>query len=145
MGPMPYVAMHRARTRTAPLPGRRRQGSVPPEATAYAHRDAAYLLEVIARSPEREGFEEHADWARATQQAMGPWATGGGYVNFTSEPGQDKVQASYPPDTCARLVAVKDQDDPTDLFRLDQNIRPSGRRRPTAFPRREWEGTRPAR
>jgi FAD/FMN-containing dehydrogenase len=103
-------------------------GRVPAEATAYAHRDAAYVLEIIARSPERNGFEDHADWARATQQAMGPWATGGGYVNFTSEPGQDKVKASYPPDTYARLVAVKDQYDPTNLFRLNQNIRPSGRR-----------------
>jgi FAD/FMN-containing dehydrogenase len=103
-------------------------GRVPAEATAYAHRDAAYVLEIIARSPERNGFEDHADWARATQQAMGLWATGGGYVNFTSEPGQDKVQASYPPDTYARLVAVKDQYDPTNLFRLNQNIRPSGRR-----------------
>jgi FAD/FMN-containing dehydrogenase len=103
-------------------------GRVPAEATAYAHRDAAYVLEIIARSPKRNGFEDHADWARATQQAMGSWATGGGYVNFTSEPGQDKVKASYPPDTYARLVAVKDQYDPTNLFRLNQNIRPSGRR-----------------
>ena len=57
---------------------------------------------------------------------MAPWSTGGGYVNFTAEPGQDKVQASYPPDTYARLVAVKDQDDPTNLFQLNQNIRPAG-------------------
>jgi len=47
-------------------------GRVPAEATAYAHRDAVYVLEIIARSPERNGFEDHADWARATQQAMGP-------------------------------------------------------------------------
>jgi FAD/FMN-containing dehydrogenase len=59
---------------------------------------------------------------------MDPWSTGGGYVNFTSEPGQDKVQASYPPDTYDRLVAVKDRYDPTNLFRLNQNIRPTGHR-----------------
>jgi FAD/FMN-containing dehydrogenase len=58
---------------------------------------------------------------------MDPWSTGG-YVNFTSEPGPDKVQASYPPDTYARLVAVKDRYDPTNLFRLNQNIRPTGHR-----------------
>jgi FAD/FMN-containing dehydrogenase len=98
----------------------------PASGTAFAHRNAAYVLNIIARSPEREGFEQHVDWARATHKAMDPWSTGGGYVNFTSEPGQDKVQASYPPDTHARLVAVKDRYDPTNLFRLNQNIRPSG-------------------
>ena len=58
---------------------------------------------------------------------MDPCTTGGAYVNFTSESGADKVQASYPPDTYARLVTVKDRYDPTNLFQLNQNIRPSGR------------------
>jgi FAD/FMN-containing dehydrogenase len=100
----------------------------PAGGSAFAHRDAAYILNVIARSPERQGFDEHAGWARATHAAMGPWSTGGGYVNFTSEPGQDKVRASYPPDTYARLVEVKDRYDPTNLFQLNQNIHPSGGR-----------------
>jgi FAD/FMN-containing dehydrogenase len=98
----------------------------PAGGTAFAHRNAAQVLNIIARSPDREGFQEHVDWARETHNAMDPWSTGGGYVNFTSEPGQDKVQASYPPDTYARLVAVKDRYDPTNLFQLNQNIRPSG-------------------
>jgi FAD/FMN-containing dehydrogenase len=101
---------------------------VPAAATAFAHRNAAYVLNIIARSPDRDGFAEHASWARATHQAMDPWSTGGGYVNFTSEPGQDKVQASYPPDTYARLVAAKDRYDPTNMFQLNQNIRPSAGR-----------------
>ncbi|HMA06995.1 MAG TPA: FAD-binding oxidoreductase, partial [Ramlibacter sp.] len=100
---------------------------VPAAATAFAHRNAAYVLNIIARSPEREGFPEHVGWARATHQAVDPWTTGGAYVNFTSESGADKVQASYPPDTYARLVTVKDRYDPTNLFQLNQNIRPSGR------------------
>ncbi len=98
---------------------------VPAGATAFAHRDAAYVLNVIARSTEPAGFAEHADWARAAHRAMEPWSTGGAYVNFTSEPGQDKVQASYPPGTYARLVAVKDRYDPTNIFRLNQNVQPS--------------------
>jgi FAD/FMN-containing dehydrogenase len=100
--------------------------NAPAGGTAFAHRDAAYILNIIARSPDREGFDEHVGWARTTHQAMDPWSTGG-YVNFTSEPGQDKVRASYPPDTYARLVAVKDRYDPTNLFQLNQNIHPSGR------------------
>lgn len=98
------------------------------DATAFAHRDAAYVLNIIARSPDRAGFAEHAAWARAAHRAMEPWSTGGAYVNFTSESGQDKVQASYPPDTYSRLVAVKDRYDPTNLFQLNQNIRPGVRR-----------------
>jgi len=101
--------------------------NAPAGGTAFAHRDAAYILNIIARSPDREGFDEHTGWARGAHQAMDPWSTGG-YVNFTSEPGQDKVQASYPPDTYNRLVAVKDRYDPANLFQLNQNIRPSGRR-----------------
>jgi S-adenosyl methyltransferase/Berberine and berberine like len=100
--------------------------NAPAGGTAFAHRDAAYILNIIARSPDRKGFETHAGWARATHEAMDPWSTGGGYVNFTSEPGQDKVQASYPPTTYARLVAAKDRYDPTNLFQLNQHIRPSG-------------------
>ena len=99
--------------------------TTPAGGTAFAHRNAAYILNIIARSPDRRGFEEHVGWARATHKAMDPWSTGGGYVNFTSEPGQDKVQASYPPDTYARLLDVKDRYDPTNLFRLNQNIHPS--------------------
>jgi len=100
---------------------------VPAGATAFAHRTEPYVLNIIARSPERAGFEQHADWARATHRAMDPWSRGS-YVNFTSEPGDDKARASYPPDTYTRLVAAKDRYDPTNLFRLNQNIQPSGRR-----------------
>jgi FAD/FMN-containing dehydrogenase len=109
-------------TPAAPWPG---SPPTPPRSPTVTR---AYVVNIIARSPDRAGFEQHADWARATHQAIGPWSTGGGYVNFTSEPGQDQVQASYPPDTHARLVAVKDRYDPTNLFQLNQNIRPTGHR-----------------
>jgi Berberine and berberine like len=59
---------------------------------------------------------------------MMPWSSGGSYVNFTSEPEDDKVLASHPPGTYARLVTAKDRYDPTNLFQLNQNIRPSGNR-----------------
>jgi FAD binding domain len=75
---------------------------VPAAATAFAHRSTPYVLNVIARSPDRSGFEQHVGWARATHRAMDPWS-GGAYVNFTSEPGEDRVRASYPPHTYARL------------------------------------------
>jgi FAD/FMN-containing dehydrogenase len=56
---------------------------------------------------------------------MSPSLTGGTYVNFLSAEGQDRVQAAYGADTFARLVALKDAFDPTNVFRLNQNIPPS--------------------
>jgi len=46
-------------------------------------------------------------------------------VNFTGEANPALVRASYPPDTYRRLVELKNEDDPTNLFRLNQNIPPS--------------------
>lgn len=100
-------------------------GRVRADETAFAHRDAGHILNIIARSPEAAGFDEHVKWARATNRAVTPWTTGGAYVNFTSEPGAHTVHESYPADTYARLVTVKDRYDPTNVFRLNQNIRPS--------------------
>jgi hypothetical protein len=70
---------------------------VPADATAYAHRSAPYVLNIIARSPDAAGFDAHAEWARATHRAVTPWGTGGAYVNFTTEPTQERVTAAYPP------------------------------------------------
>ena len=55
--------------------------------------------------------------------ALGPDA--GTYVNFTGDADPALVRASYPPDTYRRLVELKNQYDPTNLFRLNQNIAPS--------------------
>jgi FAD/FMN-containing dehydrogenase len=93
------------------------------DATAFSQRDQEYLVEVIARTPTAEGFGASVDWARGVTSALGPDAAM--YVNFTGEGSESIVRASYPPDTYRRLVAVKDQYDPTNLFRLNQNIPPS--------------------
>jgi FAD/FMN-containing dehydrogenase len=65
-------------------------------------------------------------WRLRKAKTLVKWSDGGAYVNFTSDQAEDRMRASYPPDTYARLVAAKDRYDPTNLFRLNQNIRPSG-------------------
>ena len=55
--------------------------------------------------------------------ALGPDVTA--YVNFTGEADTALVRASYPPDTYRRLVELKKRYDPTNLFRLNQNIAPT--------------------
>ncbi|MGH2946119.1 MAG: BBE domain-containing protein [Solirubrobacteraceae bacterium] len=68
---------------------------------------------------------------RAFAAAMRPFSTGASYLNFTPE--ADRVRDAYGEEKYARLVALKDAYDPGNLFRLNQNIRPS---RPAAEPAR---------
>ena len=92
--------------------------------TAFAHRTSPYLLNVIARSVDGVGFDGDTAWARDARTAMAGYGSDAMYVNFTGDAGADKVRASYPPQTYAKLVAVKRRYDPTNLFRLNQNITP---------------------
>ncbi|MFE7776335.1 FAD-binding oxidoreductase [Streptomyces sp. NPDC057445] len=101
---------------------------VPADATAFSQRDAGVLCNVVARAPEPTGFEEHAAWAREAREEMARHGNGATYVNFTGDAAEDKVRASYPRGVHDRLVRVKDEYDPTNLFRLNQNIRPSSTR-----------------
>jgi FAD/FMN-containing dehydrogenase len=95
---------------------------VPAGDTAFATRDQEFVLNAVARTPDATGFAAVRDWARAATDAMG----GGMYVNFTGEAGADQVRGSYPTGTYERLVAVKDRYDPANVFRLNQNVKPSG-------------------
>jgi FAD/FMN-containing dehydrogenase len=101
-------------------------GRVPADATAFGTRDRNFILNIVARSADAGGYPLAVEWARAATGALGPDAAA--YVNFTGEATEDRVQASYPKATYERLVAVKDRYDPTNLFRLNQNIRPSAHR-----------------
>ncbi len=98
-------------------------GRVPVDATAYALRDQEYIVNVVARTPTADGFTEVVEWARGVTSALGPDAAT--YVNFTGEANAGLVRASYPPETYRRLVALKDEFDPTNLFHLNQNIAPT--------------------
>ena len=55
---------------------------------------------------------------------MHPYSSGGAYVNFIMEEGQDRVQAAYR-DNYGRLAAVKARYDPHNLFHVNQNIQPA--------------------
>lgn len=95
--------------------------------TAFNHRDAAYNLAVIARWQDPSDSEPHIAWTRAAHEAMERFTTGGVYVNYLGEEGQERVRAAYGDAKYARLVALKDKYDPGNLFRLNQNILPTER------------------
>ena len=79
---------------------------------------------VISRWTDRATASTHIDWSRRTSEAVRPFASGGVYVNYLDAEGGDRVRAAYGPAKYERLVAVKRKYDPTNLFRVNQNIPP---------------------
>ncbi|MFS4106255.1 BBE domain-containing protein [Streptomyces sp. PD-S100-1] len=103
---------------------------MPADATAFGRRDAGVLCDVIARSPTAAGFDGGGLRGPCGVDARGPpeitaHGDGGLYVDFTGDAGEDKVRAACPDAVHRRLVEVKDAYDPANMFRLNQNIRPS--------------------
>jgi FAD/FMN-containing dehydrogenase len=94
------------------------------EATAFGDRGAPFLLNVIASTFTADGYDESVQWAQQLHASMGPSLTGASYINFLSAEGDERVRAAYG-SNYDRLVALKDEYDPTNLFRRNQNIRPS--------------------
>ena len=94
------------------------------ENSAFGDRSAQFVLNVIARSPDAEGFGANVAWARETAQALEPVSRDGAYVNFMGDAGDERLRASYGDATYDRLVALKRRYDPDNLFRLNQNITP---------------------
>jgi len=97
---------------------------VPLEATAYTHRDAQFVLNVHGRWEDPAKDAKCIGWARELFRAAAPFATGGVYVNFLTQDEPDRVRAAYGANY-DRLVGLKKKYDPENLFRVNQNIRPS--------------------
>jgi FAD/FMN-containing dehydrogenase len=97
--------------------------AVPDEATAFSHRDANYLFHPISVWNDPAEDERLIAANRAFADAMRPFGTGSAYLNFTPE--ADRVRDAYGTQKYRRLVALKDAYDPDNLFRMNQNIRPS--------------------
>jgi FAD/FMN-containing dehydrogenase len=97
---------------------------VPAEATAFAHRTSQIMVNVAAifATPEEEPV--HETWVDAFAGALRQ-GDAGAYVNFLADEGEERVRAAYPGGTWERLAAIKHRYDPTNLFRLNQNIPPA--------------------
>ena len=97
--------------------------AVPDEATAFSHRDATYLFHPISAWAERPDDDRVISANRAFAAAMRPFGTGAAYLNFTVE--TDRVRDAFGDRKYERLAALKAKYDPDNLFRLNQNIKPS--------------------
>ena len=97
---------------------------VPTEATAFAHRDAKVMVVIITPFEDLAEAPVHAAWTHEYFEALRPRATGV-YSNFLEVEGEDRIREAYPQATYRRLADVKRRYDPTNLFRLNQNIAPA--------------------
>jgi FAD/FMN-containing dehydrogenase len=99
-------------------------GRIAPDATAYAHRDANFVLNVHTRWDSIDDDARCVGWARRFFDESAPHATGGVYINFMTEEETDRIGAAYGT-SYDRLMRVKKKYDPQNLFRLNQNIDPT--------------------
>ncbi len=99
---------------------------VPAEATAFAHRTSRLMLNVAAVYATPDEAPVHEAWVTKAAAALRQ-ADAGAYVNFLADEGEQRIRAAYPGRTWDRLAAIKLQYDPTNLFRLNQNIPPASK------------------
>lgn len=95
---------------------------VAPDATAYPHRDANFVLNVHTRWEDKGMDERCVEWARRFFDASAQYATGGVYVNFISE-GEERVLNAFGVNY-DRLAKLKKKYDPSNFFMMNQNIKP---------------------
>jgi FAD/FMN-containing dehydrogenase len=94
------------------------------DTAAFGHRHAGFDFAILTVWQDPAEDAEHLAWAREFATATQPHATGV-YVNNLGVEGAERVKAAYAPATYARLVALKNAYDPTNVFRLNQNITPT--------------------
>jgi FAD/FMN-containing dehydrogenase len=96
---------------------------VAPEAMAYSSRDANYVMNVHGRWESAAEDERCIAWAREFFAKSQPFASGGAYINFLTQDESARIAFAYGA-TYNRLVALKKKYDPTNLFQMNQNIKP---------------------
>mgnify|MGYP003392134273 CR=1 FL=1 len=93
-------------------------------------RELAQLFNSFDASPFHErDLDDDAEnyivsWARELLDAMRPYTSDASYLNYVGDEGEDRIKASYGRSNYERLVALKQKYDPTNFFRLNQNIAP---------------------
>jgi FAD binding domain-containing protein/berberine-like enzyme len=98
---------------------------VPVEATAFAHRRSRIMVNCAALYERTDQATVYEPWVTRFAAAL-KQSDAGAYVNFLIDEGPERVRAAYPGPTWDRLAAIKRRYDPTNFFRLNQNIPPAG-------------------
>jgi FAD/FMN-containing dehydrogenase len=98
--------------------------TLPPDATAYPHRNVLYVMNVHGRWEDADDDDRCIGWAREFFGAAKPYAAGSVYINFITQDEAARIGEAYG-GNFDRLVQVKNRYDPTNLFRFNHNIPPS--------------------
>nr|WP_246583751.1 FAD-binding oxidoreductase [Bradyrhizobium iriomotense] len=97
---------------------------VPASDSPYANRDAAFDCFPVAVWDDPADDDANMRWARELWSAVRPYSTGGVYANNLGDEGEDRIRDAYG-ENYPRLAALKMKYDPTNFFRLNQNIKPT--------------------
>ena len=92
--------------------------------TAFSYRGPKWSMVILGIDSDPANRDRITQWAREYWEALHPYSAGGAYVNFMMEEGQQRVEATYR-DNYKRLSQIKRKYDPTNLFRVNQNILPA--------------------
>jgi FAD/FMN-containing dehydrogenase len=92
--------------------------------TAWSYRDAMWAQVIVGVDPDPVNNDRIVTWTKKCWEALHPYSAGGAYVNFMMDEGEERIKATYR-DNYDRLAAVKRLYDPTNFFRVNQNIKPT--------------------
>jgi hypothetical protein len=99
-------------------------GRVAKDATPWAYRDAKYAGVIVGVDPDPANAGKITAWCKEYWNALHPYSSGGAYLNFIMNEGQERIKASYQ-HNYDRLSKIKKQYDPDNFFRINQNILPA--------------------
>jgi FAD/FMN-containing dehydrogenase len=92
--------------------------------TAWHYRNARYAQVIVGVDPDPANNEKIISWTKGYYDALHPYSAGGAYVNFMMDEGEDRIKDTYK-NNYARLTTIKKKYDPSNLFRVNQNIKPA--------------------
>jgi len=92
--------------------------------TPWAYRDGKWAEVIVGVDPDPSRAKILRDWTVSYWEDLHPYSMGGAYVNFMMDEGHERVKATYGANY-SRLAHIKQQYDPTNLFHVNQNIKPA--------------------
>jgi FAD/FMN-containing dehydrogenase len=98
---------------------------VPEDATPLTKRTVSWITHPFAMWENPADSAKNIEWARSFRRDIARFASGGVYLNFIGDEGEDRVRAAFGDEKYDRLAAIKGEWDPDNLFRGNQNIKPA--------------------